>query len=730
VTDARHALRISHPLRLAIAALLTTAVAGAQAACPVTTQISSVQGSGDSTPLFAQTVTVEGVVVGGYQQSTQLRGFFLQEETWDEDGVAETSEGVFVFSGSTPALTVAEGQRVCVTGMASESLGMTRIDATRTGGSLSLTTPGDNLADVTTASIDLPVVGTAALAFERYEGMRVSFADRLVVTEHVDLDRFGAIRLTADARPTGYTQSDETPTMAEYAAYLDALARHTVLLDDDDDTQYSALPAGVLAHPQTAGFGVGEQGINYFRAGDSVTGLTGVMSWTNGGATGANAWRLRPVASAPAVFAVDNPRVPAQSAALGDLRVVGFNVGNYFSTIDTTGGPTAPLGADSAAEFERQSAKLVATLTELDADVIGVVGIENNAGFAVQELANRLNAATGSADYDVVFTGQLGTDAVAVGLIYRTTAVAPVGAPAVLADVAFTTPNGGTEPRNHPAVAQTFSAAGEKFTIVVNHFAARSSTGATGWDLDQLDGQGAFNDTRTKGAAYLANAWLASDPTGQGDEDYLLIGDLNAFRGEAPVAQLRGAGFDDLVALYQGADAYSVVMDGQAGYADHAFASAAMLEQVVGAYIWHINADEVEAFDYNDTTQDAFGEQFAERKPSGNELYAADAFRSATRDPVVVDIALTAPPPPPPPPPTVIRGDVDGDGDIDLDDIKVIQREKHGAAGSDDPRDVDGDGYITVDDAKLAREICTRAQCSTQGSEPAGQAQGLGKKER
>jgi predicted extracellular nuclease len=51
-------------------------------------------------------VTIEGVVVADFQsvpQSTragELRGFFIEEETADQDADPSTSEGLFVFSGS------------------------------------------------------------------------------------------------------------------------------------------------------------------------------------------------------------------------------------------------------------------------------------------------------------------------------------------------------------------------------------------------------------------------------------------------------------------------------------------------------------------------------------------------------------------------------------------------------------------------------------------------------
>jgi predicted extracellular nuclease len=74
-------------------------------------------------------VIVEAVVIGDYQEDDQLDGFFIQEETADEDGLPETSEGIFVFCGSCP-VDVAEGNLVRVRGIQEEFFGMSQIDIT------------------------------------------------------------------------------------------------------------------------------------------------------------------------------------------------------------------------------------------------------------------------------------------------------------------------------------------------------------------------------------------------------------------------------------------------------------------------------------------------------------------------------------------------------------------------------------------------------------------------
>ena len=57
-------------------------------------------------------------------------------------------------------------------------------------------------------------------------------------------------------------------------------------------------------------------------------------------------------------------------------------------------------------------------------------------------------------------------------------------------------------------------------------------------------------------------------------------------------------------------------------------------------------------------------------------------------------------------------GDIDGDFDVDRDDITMLVAARSTpASGPDDPRDLDGDGQITVLDARIAATLCTEPLC-------------------
>ena len=57
--------------------------------------------------------------------------------------------------------------------------------------------------------------------------------------------------------------------------------------------------------------------------------------------------------------------------------------------------------------------------------------------------------------------------------------------------------------------------------------------------------------------------------------------------------------------------------------------------------------------------------------------------------------------------------DVDVDGDIDINDIRLVLAARNTpASGPDDPRDADGDGFITVLDARVCTLRCTLPGCA------------------
>jgi len=580
---------------------------------------------------------VEAVVTTLFEKNNAVEGFFLQEEDTDADADLLTSEGIFVYCGRQCPAALSAGQLVNVSGIPAEYFGMSQINANNKSGGITILSRAP--ARVSPTVFTLPANGSTAdeAMFEFLEGMLVTHPKKLVISEYFQLGRFGQLVLSAATRTHQFTTTN-LPSIANFSRFQDTLNASRIILDDLNNDQNEAL--GKLDKPYFYPQG-GLSTNNYFRGGDSINDLTGVMHWSFSGSKGTNAWRIRPVPNQDYTFLPENPRPNNPASIAGDLKVASFNVLNYFTTIDTAGNVCGPSrlacrGADSAAEIHRQHSKIIAALSQLNADIFVLVEIENDEGAALQSLTTALSGVTGK-EFRMIDTGSIGTDAIKVGMLYNVDKVNPAGSFAILnsdVDSRF------NDSRNRPMLAQAFTelASGAKFTIVAGHLKSKGSNCDNLGDRDIGDGQGNCNKTRTLATQALAD-WLATDPTHSGNSNILILGDFNAYAMEDPIVTMERAGYTNLIQKIIGQDAYSYVFDGQLGYLDHALASPSLQTQVTGAFIWHINADEVNLLDYNDTIQDPSEATF-ERRSSANELFTENPTRASDHDPIIVGLSF------------------------------------------------------------------------------------------
>jgi uncharacterized protein len=279
--------------------------------------------------------------------------------------------------------------------------------------------------------------------------------------------------------------------------------------------------------------------------------------------------------------------------------------------------------------------------------------------------------------------GFLGTDAIMTGMVYDTTKLTLVHADALVFDEASAADTFaiaevlhpyvssgdqlGDFQRNRPATAATFQDEnGEVFTIASNHFKSKGDSNLQDLgegvqsalnagsvpagevatveaalaalladpNYDQGNGQGFWNQVRADAATELT-VWLegsyadALSGLEVTDADYLLMGDFNAYAEEDPVQAARDdAGYIDLIDQFIGQeDAYSFVFDGQQGTLDQALASEGMAAQVTGLTEWHINADEPDLLNYDQSFNNP-------------GFYNEDVFASSDHDPVILGLDL------------------------------------------------------------------------------------------
>ena len=564
------------------------------------TLISAIQGEGNESPLVDTLVELEGIVTADFQGDDELKGFFVTSLAADEDTNPLTSEGVFVYFADTD---VNVGDHVRVQGTVDEYFDSTQISdvvqvaVCATGQSVSAT------------KISLPLASQDDL--EAFEGMLVTLDQELVVTNNFGLGRYGEVELATERLYQG-TQI-AMPGDAANAVEVENLTKK-ILVDDGSTVQNS----DPTAYPTP-----GLSAENTLRTGDSVNSVTGALAYSF------STYRIHPTVAPQ--FIATNPREDAPELnPEADLRVASFNALNYFNGDGQGAGFPTSRGADSLEELVRQEAKLVSAISAMQADVVGLMEIEND-GFgefsAIASLVNALNDADSANEYAFVDfnVNQVGTDAITTALIYRANKVEEVGSAAITTAAPF-------DFSNRTPIAQSFKSleSQEVFTVAVAHLKSKGGCGsASGANEDQNDGQACWNEIRTEGASAFAD-WLDSKPTGVDDEDIILVGDMNAYAMEDPIRKFDEKGYKNVVAELDGNTlAYSYSFSGRAGSLDHAVATESLLSKVVAAKDWHINADEPIVLDYN-----------VEFKSEGHQstLYSESAYRASDHDPVIVDI--------------------------------------------------------------------------------------------
>lgn len=556
---------------LGLSACTTTRLAdsgaGESPSMPTET-IAAIQGPGDTSGKVGSTVQLNGVVTLVMSDGKAPVAFVIQDPKGD--GKAGTSDALFVEWDQAAGLP-AVGDRLTLRGTVTEEKGRTGLSHV----GILERKAGQPLPEPMSVSLEDLQQG------EALEGMRVRLSAPAMVVDVHDLGRYGSVDLSAGNRP--FTPGSRVETLAGRKA------EHARCVLDDGSLQQNPATIAWLGDALPP------------RVGDRITNATGVLEPFK------DEWHLHGDGSC--TITRDNPRTDAPPTVEGDVRIASFNVLNFFVN---PGG----RGADTDTEKERQQAKLVSALLALDADLYGLIEIENDNGEALTTLVKALNTARGNEEWAAVPDAPRGrgTDAIKQAVIYRPARLELVGAAHTDMDPVF----------SRPPVAVTVKPrdGGKAFSVVVNHLKSKGCGDAAGEEQDK--GQGCWNALRTRQATRLA-LFVEELRTQGGPQDVLLLGDFNAYLEEDPLRALEQAGFRNLLRRLPEEDRYSYVYKGESGALDHALATPGLDAAVSGVGIWHINADESPLLDYN-----------LEFKTT--DRFRPDPFRSSDHDPVLVGL--------------------------------------------------------------------------------------------
>lgn len=522
------------------------------------TPVSSVQGTGDATPMAGERVTVEGVMTVDLRGPGGFGGFYLQQAGAEQDDDPATSEGIFIH---TSAGKGKPGDRIRVRGEAGEYYGLTSlsdVEAVDRCGSPGLPEP-------------VVLTGGPGVRREALEGMLVNTGSPLVVTDTWNLARYGELVL---APTLNWIPTQRQAPGPDIARIIELQEQNRLILDDRQRRQN---PRPIPWPPKEL------RPDNPVRTGDRVAPFTGVLDYRFGN------WRLQPVATPG--FVASNPRQAAPGRhPHANLRVVALNLGNLFNGDGQGQGFPTARGAQTHNGYQRQLDRLAAQIRATDADILAVSELEND-GYhphsALAELAAELGQswryARGNTDSH--------DDDIRNALLYRSDRVQAV-APAELID------NGPFRRWHRPALAQGFKLTGgsETLTVVAVHLKSKSCRNAPGPQRDSGDGQACFAAARTDAARALAR-WRPSG--GSEHSPVLLAGDFNAYAMEDPLTVLREEGYSDLVRRFHGTGAGTFRYHGRHGTLDYHLANEALAGRVLASRIWSVNAEEPRIWAYS-----------------------------------------------------------------------------------------------------------------------------------
>ena len=417
----------------------------------------------------------------------------------------------------------------------------------------------------------------------QYIGKTIELNQTLYITNTSNWNKYGEITLSSKRlmSPTDVA----LPGSAEYRNIVSANEFDQLILSDGSDKQYPN------PRPWT-----GDK--NYIRTGAYTNKVVGTFTIEEYGYT------ITPTE----VPVFEGNERPTKVTRLGDydIKVCGFNLQIYIAT-----NWDGDYGPASKEESDKQHTKIVKALAAIDADVFGLVEVQQGQ-VALEKLANALNALDPSAQYTYINDGtQVYGTYTKAGYLYKANKVKPLRQ--------LQSNDTGVK---HRKKAQGFEvlATGEKFVYMINHFKAKSGKGS-GDNADKGDGQGTYNGDRVREATAVVT-FAKSCATYFDDEDVLIMGDLNAYSMEDPIRKFTDVGYVHLIKQFAKDEGYSYIYKGMVGCLDYALANEQMAEQVTGCEVFHINADEAAVFGYNGYS------------------YQNNMYRSSDHDPVVVGLRL------------------------------------------------------------------------------------------
>jgi len=465
--------------------------------------IHDIQGSGASSPIDGQRIHAVGNIVTAVGPA----GFFMQARDTAVDASALTSEGIYVFTSSTP--TVLVGTEVDLTANVVEYFGMTELNAV--SGLVAVSTgnplPTPVTFDASTPSQDVNALSCGTTNFECFEGMRVQIGNGIV------------------ARANPYFASDNYAQVFVSASGTRSLR--------SPGTLYPLAPG---AGNPAAGMFNGNPHIFEFDA-DALGAVplnTAITGGTRFSATGVLAYNFGDYEVWPTNYAVTEANViprPVKPGQLGkELRIGSFNVLRLCDTIANTTFECGDGGEPDANALALKVSRLSDHVRNVlnTPDMLGVIEVENIT--VLQMLADKITSDSG-----ITYTAYLaeGNDGggIDVGYLVRADRISNVVITQLDKNETWVDPRDGLmhELHDRPSLKLEGTFDGLAFATIVVHPKSRSCVDApTGASCTQADVD--RNRLKRFTQARSIATRVQQEQVAQPNRPLLVIGDFNDYQ--------------------------------------------------------------------------------------------------------------------------------------------------------------------------------------------------------
>jgi uncharacterized repeat protein (TIGR01451 family) len=499
------------------------------------TPIHDIQGAGTSSPVAGQTVNTRGIVTALKTGS----GFYIQEPDATVDANPNTSEGVFVFTGSSIPAAAVVGNNVQVSATVQEfvpSADTAQHPVTELGGtvSVSVLSTGNPLPSAVTITASDTLVNDLD-NLERYEGMRVTVPSLTVVAPTQGTITESSATVSSNGVFYGVVTGVSRPFREPGVSASDPLPPGSPANVPRFDENPERIRVDSDAQPGTTALNVS--------TGAVLTNVTGPLDYS---------FRTYTILPDTTLTGTGVGPTPAPTPTANEFTVASFNMERFFDTVNDPNKDDAVL-TQAALDKRLNKASLIVRTIQRYPDVIGVEEMENLS--TLQMVAAKINSDAQTIDglpnpnYVAYLSEGNDIGGIDVGFLVKESRVTTVDVTQIeLAGCdhvsgagcnTYTNPNTGNQELLNDRPPLVLRATVQRpalygggtipFTVIVNHL---RSLGSVDDDVTPNGTGTAGSRVRAKRKAqaeFLAN-YIQSRQTADPNEKIITVGDMNAFQ--------------------------------------------------------------------------------------------------------------------------------------------------------------------------------------------------------